>query len=225
MEVLRIILGGYAIGMGALCLLGLGMFLMSDEVKTFGLSKACFVAANVWLGGGIVMWAFQSSEPPYARASICLIALLVIAASLVMELRAVDQRKVFFAGASGRHLTADQMGEIGRMASSLPKNINLYVYIPTNDIESQNYGKELWKAFGGKILGSLVHVPSNPDGLTVMAGSFLSTDPGYLGSAIIAVTLVQLGIACVHLNEVTVHRHTIEPNRIDILIGPNPAKP
>jgi hypothetical protein len=123
-----------------------------------------------------------------------------------------------------RHLTTEQVVGIEAMADNFPKDALLYVRIPTDDIEAQNYGKEIWAAFGGKVKGSLVSVSGadNPnDGLSVAAG-LKSQSSGNNAAILIEVTFIRLGVPFNPLRDFALNGVPIVGNQVHILVGPNP---
>lgn len=125
-----------------------------------------------------------------------------------------------------RHLTADQLIGVGKMADNFPKDAFLYVRVPTNDIEAQNYGKEIWTAFGGKVKGSLIYGSGGPtspiQGIKIAAGSVSNQNPGYVASGLISITFSQLSIPFDNSNDLTLNGVPIGLDQAYIIVGSNP---
>jgi hypothetical protein len=123
-----------------------------------------------------------------------------------------------------RHLTSQQVVGLTQMADNFPKKAFLYVRVPTNDVEAQNYGKEIWAAFEGKVSGSLVWGSggSPSDGLIVASGSFSNQNPGYVANGLICIAFSQLGIPFDSSNDFNLNGAPIGLDQTYILVGRNP---
>jgi hypothetical protein len=83
----------------------------------------------------------------------------------------------------GRHLSQEQKEGLAKMRDNYPKQCGILIYVPSDSLESQNYGKEIQDGLqlhGAK--ANIIHEGVMPAPIGIVVGVRSSLEPcGYAG--------------------------------------------
>ena len=85
----------------------------------------------------------------------------------------------------GRHLSQEQKEGLAKMRDNFPKQCGILIYVPSDSLESQNYGKEIQDGLqlhGAK--ANIIHEGVMPAPIGIVVGVRSSLEPcGYAGES------------------------------------------